>query len=169
MASTRRDTSMPIQKRIANTHVRDLDVDLDAMAAIANVFRVAVLFRNQAEKRFLDSHQLSFSGFTLLWALWVFGEMETHQLADECGVAKGTLTGILTTLEKLGLAARKPHATDGRRKLVELTAKGDRLMRRLFLQINALEREFVAGLGRDELADLSRLLRIVLQTPEHRA
>lgn len=169
MPGTSRDTSLTIQERIATTHVRDLDVDLDAMAAISNVFRVAVAFRNQAEKRFLDAHNLSFSGFTILWVLWVFGKMETHQLADECGIAKGTLTGILTTLEKLGLAARKPHATDGRRKLVELTAKGDRLMRKLFLQINALEREFVAELERGELADLSRLLRIVLHTPEHRA
>lgn len=168
MAATRRDSSQSIQERIATTHVRDLDVDLDAMAAISNVFRVAVLFRSHAEKRFLDAHNLSFSGFTLLWVLWVFGKMETHQLADECGIAKGTLTGILTTLEKHGLAARMPHATDGRRKLVELTPKGEKLMRKLFLQINALEREFVAELERGELADLSRLLRIVLHTPEHR-
>lgn len=169
MAGNRRDASLTIQERIAATHVCDLDVDLDAMAAISNVFRVALLFRNQAEKRFLDAHGLSFTGFTILWVLWVFGEMETHQLADECGIAKGTLTGILTTLEKHGLATRKPHATDGRRKLVEPTARGEKLMRRLFLEINALEREFVAELERDELTDLSRLLRIVLHTPEHRA
>ncbi len=167
MAAHPRDTSKTIQERIATTHVKDLDVDIDAMAAISNIFRVSVLFRNIAEKRFLDAHKLSFSGFTLLWVLWVFGKMETYQLARECGIAKGTLTGILTTMEKHGLAERKPHATDGRRKLVQLTRKGSSLMQRLFLQINRLEQEFVSELEKNEIADLSRLLRIVLHTPEH--
>ena len=38
-----------------------------------------------------------------------------------------------------------------------------------FLQINKLEREFVGELKKSELNDLSRLLRIVLHTPEHSA
>ena len=163
-----RDTSKTIQERIATTHVRDLDVDIDAMAAISNIFRVAVMFRNLAEKKFLDAHNLSFSGFTLLWVLWVFGRMETYQLAEECGISKGTLTGILTTMEKHGLAERRPHATDGRRKLVQLTARGSELMQGLFKQINELEREFVSELKTDEIKDLGRMLRIVLHTPEHR-
>ncbi len=169
MAAHVRDTSRTIQERIATTHVKDLDVDIDAMAAISNIFRVSVLFRNLAEKKFLDTHKLSFSGFTLLWVLWVFGRMETYQLAEECGVAKGTLTGIVSTLEKNGLAERKPHATDGRRRLVQLTRKGNALMKKLFLQINKLEQEFVGELKKSELTDLSRLLRIVLHTPEHTA
>lgn len=167
MASHSRDTSRTIQERVATTHVRDLDVDIDAMAAISNVFRVSVLFRNHAEKKFLDAHSLSFSGFTLLWVLWVFGRMETYQLAEECGVAKGTLTGIVSTLEKRGFAERRPHASDGRRKLVQLTRKGKSLMKKLFIQINQLEQEFVSELKKSELSDLSRLLRIVLHTPEH--
>ena len=167
MSLPSRDSSKTIQERIATTHVSDLDVDIDAMAAISNVFRVSVLFRNLAEKKFLDAHNLSFSGFSLLWVLWVFGMMETYQLAEECGIAKGTLTGLLTTQEKNGLAERQPHPTDGRRKLVRLTSRGERLMRKLFLQINQLEQDFVGELKKKEIADLSRLLRIVLHTPEH--
>ena len=53
-------------------------------------------------------------------------------------------------------------------QLVRLTRKGDRLMNRLFLQINVLERDFVSELKPSELADLSRMLRIVLHTPEHK-
>ena len=70
-------------------------------------------------------------------------------------------------MEKHGLAERKPHETDGRRKLVQLTRKGRGLMQRLFIQINSLEQEFVSELKKSELADLSRMLRIVLHTPEH--
>lgn len=168
MTASARDTSKTIQERIATTHVRSLEVDVDAMAAISNIFRVSVMFRNRAEKQLLDDHNLSFSGFTLLCVLWVFGKMETHQLATECGVAKGTLTGIISTLEKNALAERQPHATDGRRKLVQLTRKGKKLMQRLFLQINALEKEFVSELEANEISDLSRMLRIILHTPEHR-
>ena len=138
------------------------------MAVVSNIFRVSVLFRSLAEKKFLDAHNLSFSGFTVLWVLWVFDKMESYQLADECGIAKGTLTGIVSTLEKHSFAERKPHASDGRRKIVQLTRKGRALMKRLFLQINALEKEFVAELKVNEIDDLSRMLRIVLHTPGHR-
>ena len=165
MRDKARDASRTIQERIAATHVRKLDVDVNAMAAISNIFRVAVLFRNTAERRFLHRHHLSFSGFTLLWVLWAFGKMETHQLATECGIAKGTLTGLLNTMEKRGFAERKPHARDGRRKMVHLTRRGAALMRKLFLQINALEREFVAQLQKTEVTELIRQLRIVLHTP----
>jgi DNA-binding MarR family transcriptional regulator len=163
---SQRDSSRAIQERIVSTDFKELDVDIDAMAAMSNVFRVSVLFRNQAEKKFLDKHNLSFSGFSVIASLWVFGEMESYQLAEECGIAKGTLTGIVTTLEKYGFAERKPHASDGRRKLVRLTAKGKTLMKQLFLQINELEKEFVAELNKNEINDLSRLLRLVLHTPE---
>lgn len=95
------------------------------MAAISNVFRVSVLFRGHAERRLLLKHNLTFSGFTVLWVLWVFGEMESNQLAEECGVSKGTLTGIVSTLEKYGFAQRKPHSIDGRRKLVHITSGGE--------------------------------------------
>ncbi|MEM7194542.1 MAG: MarR family transcriptional regulator [Pseudomonadota bacterium] len=160
------DASRTIQERVATTHVQSLNPDIDAMAAISNVFRVSVLFRNQAEKRFLLQHNLTFSGFTLLWVLWVFGKMETHQLAQECGISKGTLTGIVSTLEKRGFAIRERHETDGRRKRVALTASGNRLMKKLFMEINTLEKEFVGGLSATEVTEMSRLLRIVLHSQD---
>ena len=162
MPGKSRDTSKTIQERIAATHVNALGVDLDAMAVISNVFRVSVLFHNEAEKRFLLKHKLTFSGFTVLWVLWVFGRMESYQLAEECGISKGTLTGIVSTLEKYQFAERKPHSTDGRRRVVHLTRKGSNLMKKLFPAINNLEKEFVSELTKSELAEASRILRIIL-------
>ncbi len=160
------DTSKTIQERIAATHVKNLDVDIAAMAAISNIFRISVLFHNQAEKRFLLGHNLTFSGFTVLWVLWVFGKMESFQLAKECGIAKGTLTGIVNTLEKYQFAERKPHTSDGRRKLVQLSRKGTSLMKKLFPKINDLEQEFVNGLEKSEMAELTRMLRIILHSQD---
>lgn len=161
-----RDTSQTIQERIAATHVNSLDVDLDSMAAISNIFRVAVMFRNLSERRFLLKHNLTFSGFTVLWVLWVFGKMESYQLAEECGISKGTLTGIVSTLEKHGLIRRIRHPLDGRRKIVMATDRGRTLMRRLFPKINRLEREFVRGLESKELSSLARMLRIILHSQD---
>ena len=157
-----REPTKTLQERIAATHVRDLDIDTNAMAVISNVFRVAVLFRNTAEKRFLGDANITFSGFTVLWVLWVWGEMESYKLAEECGVTKGTLTGIVTTLEKSVLVARKPHHNDGRRRLIQATRKGRNLAKRMFLKVNSLEKEFVAPLKHQEIAEISRLLRAML-------
>ena len=162
MSANPRDTSKTIQERIAATHVNELGIDLDAMAVVSNIFRVSVLFHNEAEKRFLLEHKLTFSGFTVLWVLWVFGRMESYQLAEECGISKGTLTGIVTTLEKYRFAERKPHSTDGRRRFVQLTRKGKNLMKKLFPAINNLEQEFVGELTKTELAEAARILRIIL-------
>jgi len=159
-----RNTDQTIQERIATTHVQSLDVDLNAMAVISNVFRLSVSFRNQAERQLLNQYNLSFSGFTVLWVLWVWGRKQSHELATECGIAKGTLTGVVTTLEKYGLATRQPHQTDRRCKYVELSEKGRALMEPLFLGINALEKAFTAELSTSEQQELSRLLRIILHT-----
>lgn len=159
-----RNTSKTIQERVAATHVQALDVDLDAMAVISNIFRVSVKFRNQAEQRQLSQYNLSFSGFTVLWVLWVWGRKQSYELAAECGIAKGTLTGVVTTLEKYGLAERVPHQSDGRCKYVQLSGKGQALMEWLFLRINALEKAFTAELTQSEQQELSRLLRIILHT-----
>ena len=167
MVHRMRNTSKTRQEFVATDHVRDLKVDIDAMAAISNVFRVAVMFRNRAEKRFLLKNKLTFSGFTVLWVLWVFGEMESYKLAEECGITKGTLTGIVTTLEKNGFAKRMLHPTDGRRRLIKLTAQSQTLMSKLFPTINQLEQNFVSGLSKTEQKELSRMLRIILHSQDH--
>ncbi len=169
MSNRKRDASKTVQERIAATHVNAPGIDLDAMAVITNIFRVSVLFHNEAEKRFLLKHNLTFSGFTVLWVLWVFGRMESYQLAEECGISKGTLTGIVSTLEKYGFAERKPHPTDGRRRFVQLTRKGKTLMKKLFPAINQLECEFVTDLKRSELHDVSRMLRIILHSQDQQS
>ena len=159
-----RDASKTIQERVASTHVKDLDIDLDAMAAISNIFRVSVLFRSTAERKFLTENNISFSGFTVLWVLWVWGRKQSFELAEECGIAKGTLTGIVKTLEKNELAKATAHENDRRRKYIEISGKGRDLMQKLFKQLNDLEIAFTSDLQKTEQQELSRMLRIILHT-----
>ena len=92
--------------------------------------------------------------------------MESYQLAQECGISKGTLTGIVNTLEKYRFAERKPHSTDGRRRLVQLTTKGKKLMKELFPAINSLEQEFVSKLNKKEITEAARIMRLILHTQD---
>ena len=50
---------------------------------------------------------LSFTAFTVMWVLWVWGELESRELAVDAGITKGTLTGVVGTLERRGLVARR--------------------------------------------------------------
>ena len=75
------------------------------MAAVANVFRSASAARGYLERTVLADVGLSFTAFTVMWVLWVWGEMETRDLAVDAGITKGTLTGVVGTLERHGSCA----------------------------------------------------------------
>jgi len=88
--------------------------------------------------------------------------MPTSRLADECGLAKGTLTGMLTTLEKRDLVVRHRVAEDKRKVMVRLTDSGDATISELFPIFNGFENRMVDGLSGVEQRELARLLRIVI-------
>ena len=163
-----RDTSVTRAEREARERVEALGIDVDAFAAVSNIFRVANAVRNHTERNLLSEFNLSFSGFTVLWVLWVWGPKESRALAEESGISKSTLTGVVKTLERLGFAARKPHATDGRRVFVQATRKGISTMRRIFPRFNDVEAMVTRDLSSTEKDSLARLLRIMLHTLENR-
>jgi DNA-binding MarR family transcriptional regulator len=82
----------------------------------------------------------------VLFVLWIWGDQQTRHLAAEAGVTKGTLTGVLKTLEKRGLARRRGHDADGRLVLVSLEPKGQDVIERLFPAFNRGEAQVSAGL-----------------------
>lgn len=140
------------------------ELDFDANQAVSNVYRAAAAIRREAEQDVLAEAGLSWGGFTALWVLWIWGEMEAGTLAAECDLAKGTLTGILTTLEKQSLVERRRLDHDRRRVVVTLTAEGAATMEELYPRFHRFERTLVGGLDPDELVTLSRLLRRVIRT-----
>jgi DNA-binding MarR family transcriptional regulator len=109
---------------------------------------------------------LSWGGFTILFVLWVWGDRETGQLAEDCGLAKGTLSGMLTTLEKTGLVERSRHLEDGRRVWVTLLDEGRQTIEAVFPEFNRYEAKFTADLDHDERRELARLLRRVTATAD---
>ena len=138
------------------------DLDFAAMLAISNIYRAASAVRRRAERDLLAEANLSWGGFTILWVLWVWGEMETAHLAAECDLAKGTLTGMLTTLEKQRLVERARVAEDRRRVMVTLTPEGLDTIEELFPRFNRFEQSMAAGLDETEQRELAHLLRVVI-------
>ncbi len=131
-------------------------IDFNSMAVVSNLFRAANAVRNHLERTVLAQHNLSWTAFVVLWVAWVWQESETRCVAEESGISKATLTGVLKTLEKLGFTTRRRSEKDGRLVIVGLTAEGNALMQRLIPEFNKHESELAAVIPtgqRDEMAD----------------
>jgi len=163
-----RDTSITPAEQAAIERVGALGIDTRSMSAISNVFRVANSLRNYSEQNLLKEFGLSFSGFTVLWVLWVWGPKESHVLAAESGIAKSTLTGVMKTLESLGFASKMRHSSDRRRVVITITSSGARIMKKIFPRFNQIEVNATADLTKREKTDLAHALRVILHTVEHK-
>ena len=141
-------------------------LDFAAMAAVSNIYRAANVVRNHMERQVLVDEDLSWAAFTVLFVLWIWGDQQTRYLAEEAGVTKGTLTGVLKTLEKRGLARRRGHAGDGRLVLVSLEPKGLAVIERLFPAFNEGEARVSSVLTEDEKNQLASLLRKIIRSAE---
>ena len=147
---------------LARTGASELDVS--AMFVVQDVFRAAAALRSRLEATALQAEGLTWSGFTMLFCLWVWGPGETRELATRMGVSRPTVSGVTDTLERRGLVERRVHADDGRLRTVALTATGERTFEELFPRFNSEESLACAGLGAPERAQLAALLRTLVTT-----
>ena len=144
-----------------------VEIDVEAMAVIANVWRAAQEVRTQLERRVLRPEGISWGGFSLLFNLWISGPahpMETRALAASMGCARPSVSSLCDTLERDGLIARQGDPHDRRLVRVALTPAGHRLITGLFPRFNAGEAELVAGLADDDRRQLATLLRRLLHS-----
>ena len=153
-------------ERDIRDRIGDQQLDFAAMAAVSNIYRAANVIRNRMERTVLAGEDLSWAAFTVLFVLWIWGDQQTRYLAEEAGVTKGTLTGVLKTLEKRGLAKRRGHDADGRLVLAGLEPKGREVIERLFPAFNKREAEVSAVLTEEEKSQLASLLRKMIRTVE---
>lgn len=141
-------------------------LDFEALLAVSNIYRAANAVRNRMEKDLLTPAGLTWGGFTILFVLWVWGDRETGELAEDSGLAKGTLTGMLKTLERSKLVTRRAHPEDGRKVMVHLERPGLETIESLFPEFNAAEAYFTERLDAEERRELARLLRLVTATAD---
>lgn len=160
------DDDLIAAEREIQAAIGDLQIDFDSLAAVSNIFRVANVVRYHMERSVLADQDLSFTAFTTLWVLWVWGEREARHLAAEAGISKGTLTGVVSTLERRGLVERRTHPNDRRLVIIGATALGVETMDELFPRFNAQEARVTANLTTKQKKALASSLRSILRTLE---
>ncbi|HEU5266065.1 MAG TPA: MarR family transcriptional regulator [Jatrophihabitans sp.] len=162
--SSNHTADKPFAEILAERQVAGLAVDLPAMAAVSNIHRVATQIRNHLEQGVLRDSGLTWTGFVALWVLWIWGETQTRWLAEEVGVSRSTLSGVVKTLERRDLVMRRVHEDEGRLVVVELTPAGAQLIEELFPRFNDEERFVVSALSDDAMRRLTNSLRSIQET-----
>lgn len=153
-------------ERDVRRELGSLELDISALAAVSNIFRVATAVRKHMEGTVLAPRQLSWSAFVVLFVLRVWGDHDSGALADEAGITNGTLTGVVKTLEGRGLVTRRSHEVDRRRVIVSATADGRSVVDAVMPSFNQHEALVTQDLSTSETKALARSLRTVLRTLE---
>jgi DNA-binding MarR family transcriptional regulator len=86
------------------------------------------------------------------------GVCEPAAIAHAARQPRQTTTFILDTLEKQGLALRKPHPSDRRRKIVQLTPKGHHLAKQVLADMLQVETAALDGLTGAEAQAIRTLM-----------
>ena len=145
-----------------SAHVSDLALNFPAAAAVSSLYRAANAVRVYLTNSVLREHGLTWTGFVVLWVVWIWDGLETRRAAENAAISKATLTGVVKTLEARGLMTRRISDTDRRLVNLELTPAGLGLMKELYPVFNAAEAEIVAALSPRSLNQLTSSLRSIV-------
>ncbi len=138
------------------------DVDGASFAASFDLFRLGTRVMSDFDTAIHRPLGLSLAGFRVLFTLWVHGSLEVREIARLAGVSRAAVSGVVTTLERDGLAVRQRDQADGRLATVRLTSEGDNRLRSAYRAQNIREQELFAGLDAGELEAFTATLRKLL-------
>ena len=104
----------------------------------------------------------SLAAFNVLAILDGAGQpLPPSAIADRIVITRGTLTGILDSLERRELVRRMPHGKDGRMRLVEITDVGRDRLRAARPALHRTERRWLNHLTPEEQQHLLRMLAVL--------
>jgi DNA-binding MarR family transcriptional regulator len=149
----------------AAERVRELgsDIDLGSFAASFDLFRLATRTIGDFDTAVHRPLGLSMAGFRVLFTVWVFGSLEVRDIARLSGVSRAAVSGVVTTLERDGLALRQRDQADGRLVSVTVTDDGVEKLRTAYREQHRREQLLFAGLDPSELATFTATLRKLLR------
>jgi len=113
-----------------------------------------------------DSHRLSGSGLTVAQANVIFTlgnteGMTCKDIGDWTHITKGTLTGVIDRLENKGLVERWAVEGDGRKTIVALTRKGERIFEQEYPRHISYLKERFDGLKATDRKQATQLLESI--------
>jgi DNA-binding MarR family transcriptional regulator len=132
---------------------------VDEMRAVTNLMRVHQLVLGELDE-VLRPHGLTFARYEALVLLTFSrrGSLPLGKMGDRIQVNPTSVTSIVDRLEAAGLVVRRPHPTDGRTVLAEITSEGRARVEEATRAL--VEADFgVGALSSDQLTQISGLLR----------
>lgn len=128
---------------------------------LASRLRIAVVRLNRRLRTQITDSTVTLSQVSALSCLHKYGSLTPGELAARESVQPPSMTRVIAALEELGLVSRRPHPTDGRQAIVELTDAG---VERIEEEVSARERWIdlrLAELTKDERDVLCRAAEII--------
>ena len=149
-------------ERAMRSHVTQLELDFEAAHAVSSIYRAANAVRTHVTNEVLRPSGITWTGFVVLWVVWIWDGLETRHAAESAAISKATLTGVVKTLEARGWITK--HGREDDRRLVELrlTPSGTALMEELYPKFNAIETRVVSSLSRKRQKDMTTSLRSIV-------
>lgn len=116
------------------------EVDPDANTLVLLLNRASGYLTTVLESEVHLPQGLSWSGYRLLFVLWIAGDMEPHRAAALTNTSRASVSSLSNAFEKEGLIERRPSETDGRSVVLSLTDKAREKVRSAFLAQDQAQR-----------------------------
>lgn len=101
---------------------------------------------------------ISYARMRLLGALHCRGPQIMSSISEGLGVTRRNVTALVDALEEEGLVRRRPHPTDRRATVIELTDRGAERMSGMYEEHRAAVAELFEELPEEDRRELIRLL-----------
>jgi DNA-binding MarR family transcriptional regulator len=136
---------------------------------LASRLRLAVVRLNRRLRAQRTSSSVTLTQYSALSSLKKCGAMTPGELAAKEVVQPPSMTRVIAALEEAGYVSRRPHPTDGRQSIVELTESGDALVAADISAREAWLDKRLAGLTkaeRDTLAEAAEIIDRMAGQPD---
>jgi len=129
--------------------------------ALASRLRLAVVRLNRRLRAQRTNSSVTLTQVSALSALRKCGPLTPGELAAKEGVQPPSMTRVIAALEDYGFVSRRPHPTDGRQAIVELTEQGTAYLRAEVSAREAWLDSRLAGLDESDRELLARAAEII--------
>ncbi|UJW34862.1 MarR family transcriptional regulator [Saccharothrix sp. AJ9571] len=129
--------------------------------SLASRLRLSVVRLNRRLRAQSATETISLTQISALSTLHKCGALTPGQLAAKEGVQPPSMTRVIAALEELGHVERRPHPTDGRQAIVELSETGLAYIRQTISVREAWLDAQLAELSGEERQVLSHAAEII--------
>jgi DNA-binding MarR family transcriptional regulator len=126
-----------------------------ASEVAVNLARAQMGLSAEIERPPREAHSLSASAFQTLAILDGAGQaLPGHIIAERLLVSSASMTSLVDTLQRRGLVERRPHPTDRRKVLINLTPDGQRVVDQQLPTIHAVIAQAISTLAEPDCEHL---------------